>query len=119
MNKKMSEATEYKLVDLYKRGVSCQEITEIFSIPWAAAESVIHKHHARRPDSYNPNKRSHRCPECGALIHTKVCRACALKKRPCVRQCRENVPDVGVNLHGDDYARYLEVRNRLRLPSVG
>ena len=121
----LTEAEKDQIAEMYIIGFRRAVISDSLNVSMNTVDRVVRSRKIKRPLVRTKPAPPHRCPTCGGIIMTNVCLKCQIEKIPykfeaeskCKRKVK--VPAVlGVNLTGDEYARYLDVRNRIGLPQL-
>ena len=121
----LTEAEKNQIAEMYTIGFRRAVISSTLNVSLNTVDRVVRSRKIKRSLIRTRPEPPHRCSTCGGIILTNVCLKCQIEMIPCKLEaeskCKRKVkiPAVlGVNLTGDEYARYLDVRNRIGLPQM-
>ena len=114
-----------QIAEMYRAGAYRTEICAAVNVSMRTVNRVIRSQKIKRKALLIKPALAHRCPICGSTVLTNICVKCEIEKQPgrakgkSSNKRKLNVPVIlGVDLSGDEYARYLDVRNRIGLPQL-
>lgn len=116
----LSEQKFLEIQELLDSGLSRRNIAAIVGVTRKTVGSIANGKHTlqNKPEkgtgSDYVKTEPVRCPKCGALIVLSPCPACFVQARSqAVSVCSSGSVSLGVDLHGDEKRRYLEVRKNV------